>query len=264
METGIIYLLFLYFSIFLNEDIDFENQTQLNFLEFNHTNKWHYQLEGEILDNIDAEIITLDLEDTSKDKILNLKNQGKIVICYFSAGSYEEFRDDSNKFQKKVLGNTLDGWKDEKWLDIREDSLKEIMIQRFEMAKDKNCDAIEVDNVDGYLNKNGFNLNYEDQLKYNIWLSNISHQFNLPIGLKNDLDQIKDLVNYYDFAINEQCLEYDECELLQPFINQNKTILHIEYELSKSNFCMETKTLNGFNSVLGSYDLNGRNLFYCE
>ena len=50
-------------------------------------------------------------------------------------------------------------------------------------------------------------------------------------GLKNDLDQIAKRVDYYDFAVNEQCIEYDECHLLAAFINNKKPVLNAEYEL---------------------------------
>jgi hypothetical protein len=71
-----------------------------------------------------------------------------------------------------------------------------------------------------------------------------------------------DLVDYYDFAVNEQCLQYEECELLKPFIDLEKTVFHIEYELSEIDFCTKGQDL-GFSSVLGEYELDGENLYYC-
>jgi len=49
------------------------------------------------------------------------------------------------------------------------------------------------------------------------------------VGLKNDLDQINDLVTYYDFAVNEQCFQYNECDTLQPFIAAGKPVFSAEY-----------------------------------
>jgi hypothetical protein len=45
---------------------------------------------------------------------------GRKVICYFSAGSYENWRSDKNDFPSDVLGNKLEHWEGEKWLDIRD------------------------------------------------------------------------------------------------------------------------------------------------
>jgi hypothetical protein len=50
------------------------------------------------------------------------------------------------------------------------------------------------------------------------------------VALKNDLGQIEALVSYYDFSVNELCFEYDECDLLDPFIQAGKPVLTAEYE----------------------------------
>jgi hypothetical protein len=83
--------------------------------------------------------------------------------------------------------------------------------------------------MDGYSNTSGFSLTPEDQLAYNRYLANEAHQRGLSIGLKNDLDQVPQLVEYYDFAVNEQCFEYDECEALSPFIDAGKAVFNAEY-----------------------------------
>jgi hypothetical protein len=77
----------------------------------------------------------------------------------------------------------------------------------------------------------------------------------LAVGLKNDLGQINDLVDFYDFAVNEQCFQYNECELLRPFIAKNKPVYNMEYELSVSNFCPKAKT-EKIDSVKKKLDLD--------
>ena len=37
-------------------------------------------------------------------------------------------------------------------------------------------------------------------------LAELAHERSLTIGLKNDLDQIDDLVDDFDFAVNESCV----------------------------------------------------------
>jgi len=39
----------------------------------------------------------------------------------------------------------------------------------------------------------------------------------MSIGLKGDIDQVKDLVGYFDWTLNEECFQYQECDLLKPF-----------------------------------------------
>ena len=73
---------------------------------------------------------------------------------------------------------------------------------------------------DGYSNDTGFSLTFENQLNYNKMLAEEAHKRGLSIALKNDLSQIKQLEPYFDFAINEQCHQYNECSLLTPFIKK--------------------------------------------
>ena len=99
----------------------------------------------------DVEIFDIDLFTNSNDTIKLLHNLGKKVICYFSGGSYEPYRPDSSQFQSQDMGKSLDGWDDEKWINIRSDSVRSIMSERIKLAKEKGCDAVDPDNVDGYV-----------------------------------------------------------------------------------------------------------------
>ena len=75
------------------------------------------------------------------------------------------------------------------------------------------------------------------QLAYNRWLAGQAHRRGLSIGLKNDLGQIPELLSHFDWAINEQCFQYEECELLLPFVQAGKPVFGIEYELDQADFC---------------------------
>lgn len=99
----------------------------------------------------DVEIFDIDLFSNSNETIRLLKDLHKRVICYFSAGSFEPYRPDSAQFQQSIKGRPLDGWADEKWIDIRSDSVRSIMAERIKLAKEKGCDAVDPDNVDGYV-----------------------------------------------------------------------------------------------------------------
>jgi hypothetical protein len=221
--------------------------------------KWQWQLSEKL--NFDyvseVDVYNIDLFDSEISEINFLHKNDIFVICYFSGGSSEDWRSDFNKFDSSILGKKLDGWDGERWLDISNfEKFSFIMESRFDLAVLKGCDGVEVDNVDGYLNNNGFGISFDDQLKYNIWLSEQSHNRDLKIGLKNDLEQVSELVSYFDFAVNEQCFEYDECELLLPFIDENKPVFGVEYELSKNNFCDNANKLK-FSFLKMNYDLDG-------
>jgi hypothetical protein len=114
-------------------------------------------------------------------------------------------------------------------LDIRNSQVRSIMQKRLDLAASKGCDAVDPDNVDGYTQDSGFPLTASNQLSYNRFLATEAHKRGMAIGLKNDLDRIKQLVDSFDFAVNEQCFQYQECDLLQPFIERDKPVFNIEY-----------------------------------
>ena len=124
-----------------------------------------------------------------------------------------------------------------------------------DLCRDKGFDGIEPDNVDGYTNDTGFLLTYEDQVTFNRWLAVGAHERGLSIGLKNDMDQIPDLLDDFDWALNEQCFQFDECETLAPFIEAGKPVFNVEYELEPDEFCDEAVAM-GFNSLKKNWDLD--------
>ena len=77
----------------------------------------------------------------------------------------------------------------------------------------------------------------------------------LAVGLKNDLGQVPDLIGSFDFAINEECVTYDECGRLRPFVRAGKPVFHVEYANSPSAFCATTERL-GLNSIKKARDFS--------
>lgn len=190
---------------------------------------WQLQLQGKINTNYSVEIHIIDLFDVSKREIAAIKASGKHVICYFSGGTYEKWRSDAKKFLPEQLGNNLTDWNGERWLNINAPGVYKIMLARLDTAKEKGCEGVDIDNVDGYINHSGFKLSERDQLKYNSNLANAAHKRLLSVGLKNDLDQIKRLEPYYDFIVTEQCFSLSECDPLELFIAANKPVFNVEY-----------------------------------
>ncbi|OGO71665.1 MAG: endo alpha-1,4 polygalactosaminidase [Chloroflexi bacterium RIFCSPLOWO2_02_FULL_71_16] len=218
---------------------------------------WQWQLTDLPVDlSVDAEVYDIDGFENKASVVQALHARGRKAICYINAGGWEDWRPDAGDFPGAVIGEPLDGWPGEKWLDIRRlDVLAPIVGARLDMCRDKGFDAVEPDNIDGYANDTGFPLNYADQLRYNTWLAEAAHARGLSIGLKNDLDQVADLLPLFDWALSEECFAYDECDLLVPFITAGKAVLHVEYELSTRKFCAEARQL-GFSSMRKGWDLD--------
>lgn len=191
---------------------------------------WDYHLKSALKTPVKGiEVYDIDLFDNSKTSIAKFKDEGIKVVCYFSAGSYENWRPDKNKFKLSDLGKPLDGWEGEKWLDLNSDNVRSIMKARMDMAVDKKCDGIDPDNIDGYDNKNGLGLTKKDSINYVKFLAKEAHKRGLAVSLKSGGAIVNDVVGDVDFCVQEECVEYDECDLYQPFIKANKAVFHVEY-----------------------------------
>ena len=189
---------------------------------------WQWQLQGDIDSTYDADVYDIDLFDAPDAVIRQLHDDGRIVICYFST-AYEDWRDDAADWPSEVLGSALDDWDGERWVDIRSDAARSVLVARLDLARARGCDGVEPDNVTAYRNDSGFELTVDDQLEFNRFLADAAHDRDLTIGLKNALELIPDLEGSFDFAVNEQCVEYDECDVYAPFVDAGKPVFGAEY-----------------------------------
>jgi len=190
---------------------------------------WQWQLSGDVDTSYDVDMYDVDLFDASDAALGQVQGDGRTLICYFSAGSFEDWRDDAGDFPEEALGDDLDGWEGERWLDIMNDDVRAIMRDRLDVAVDRGCAGVEPDNVDGYTNDSGLPLNATEQLDYNRFIADAAHERGLSVGLKNDLRQIDDLLPWFDWALDEECATYDECDALGAFTSGGLAAFHVEY-----------------------------------
>jgi endo-alpha-1,4-polygalactosaminidase (GH114 family) len=183
----------------------------------------------------DVDVYDIDLFDNNATVVNGLHNEGRKVLCYFSAGSYENWRPDKSQFHSSDLGKTLDGWPNERWLNINSTNVRNIMLERMDMAKSMGCDGVDPDNVDGYDNDNGLGLTSNDSINYMNFLADEAHKRNMSIGLKNAGEIVESVLPKMQWSVNEQCVQYDECDTFMPFIDNFKPVFHIEYPNSAPN-----------------------------
>jgi hypothetical protein len=135
--------------------------------------------------------------------------------------------------------------------------LAPIMGARMGTCKAKGFDAVEPDNMDGYQNRTGFRITYAQQLRYDTFLAEAAHERGLAIAMKNDPDQVADLVDLYDFAITEDCFDQNWFGEVSPFVSQNKAVLAAEYTdngARLSRFCPKAESLR-FDAILKKRNL---------
>lgn len=226
--------------------------------------RFYWQLQGTIDPDRDVDMYDVDLFDAPDDLLASLQARGVRVVCYFSAGSWEEWRDDAEAFPDAALGNPLDGWPGERWLDVRDATVRAIMSERLDHALARGCDGVEPDNMDGYTNDPGFDYGPTGQADYARFLAAEAHARGLSIGLKNDLDQIGELVTHFDWALNEQCFEYDECDVYGPFLDADKAVFQVDYGPASlaETVCPDARAL-GLSSAVANLALDGSRWIPC-
>jgi hypothetical protein len=231
---------------------------------------WQWQLKGTIDTGPTATVYDIDLFDTPQATIDALKAQGRRVVCYFSAGSSENWRTDFARFEAADMGNPLDNWPGERWLDTRSANVRTVMQSRLDLAVSKGCDGVEPDNMDAYQNGPGFALDGPTQLDYNRFIAREAHARGLAVGLKNDVDQLASLAAEFDFAVNEQCHQYAECDGYSVFTAAGKPVFNAEYDarwvgdaMARNALCAASRAA-GLRTLVLPLELDGSFRYSCD
>ncbi len=232
---------------------------------------WNWQLNGELNLEPEADVYVVDMFAQLTDKSVEpLHALGRQVICYFSAGTYEPWRPDIELFDAFELGNPYVGFDNENWLNINDPEIVKLMVNRMDMAVAIGCDGVELDNVDAFVNETGFDITQQDALVYVRILANEAHKRGLAVALKNNVELVPDVVDYFDLLINEECFQYDECEGYLPIISAGKPVFNAEYTLEHINdpvareeLCARSRTF-GFQTLLLPLKLDGSFRLSCR
>jgi hypothetical protein len=167
---------------------------------------------------------------------------GAIAVCYVDVGSLEQGRPDYSEFPASVIGPAVVGWPGESWLLVtaaNQGTILPLMKARFvNWCQAKGFDGIEPDNLDAWTNIS--NVTETDNVAYDLAIGALAHALPLSIGLKNvmtDLDpsQYPSFLSTFDWALNEQCYEYQECGTYTAagsFIPAGKAVWDVEYNVS--------------------------------
>jgi hypothetical protein len=227
------------------------------------TAPWQWQLQGKIDTSVPACVFDVDGFETPAATVRALQHRGVRVICYLDVGSWESFRPDAGRFPRSVLGRTYEGFPDERWLDIAHfQRFAPVLERRFRICARKGFDAVEPDNVAGWENRTGFPLTAGEQMRFNRWVARRVHALGLAVALKNDPRQVQPLLGHFDFAIVEQCFQYDECGSYEPFVRAGKAVFEAQYELAPAAYCERAQGLR-FSAIRKSYDLFARPWLAC-
>lgn len=189
---------------------------------------WQIQLTGTLDTTVAARVYISDLE-TPVSVIRGLHNAGRIVICYFSGGTMEPFRDDASRFPPDSLGTPLPSYPDERWVDVRNATVRSIMLERMAKAASVECDGVHPSGLAAFLTTTGFDFTRAEQVAYDRWLTTAAHALGLSIGLVDgDASLSQELLADFDWTVVWSCLGTN-CPSAAPFVGAGKAAFLIEY-----------------------------------
>jgi len=214
------------------EDDGSEPVTEGNWKRYSPDTTWNWQLNGTINHDFDANVYVLDLFTLSRtDDISKLHALGRDVICNFSAGTFEHWRPDSELFSGVAMGNSHIGFADEKWLDFS---------------------------------------TLDEQRTYFQILANEVHRRGMSVALKNNVEILSDVADYFDVLINEECFQHQECDGYLPVVQSGKPLFNAEYSeihvndiQAREELCAVSRDM-GFQTLILPLALDGSFRFSCQ
>jgi len=211
---------------------------------------WQIQLTGSLDTTLDVVVYIADVE-TPPAVIDGLHGAGRIAICYFSGGTAEPFRDDASRFPAAALGAPLAAYPDERWVDVRDATVRSIMADRIAAAAAAGCDGVDASGLAGFAVDNGLGFSRADQLAYDRWLAGAAHARGLSIGfVEGDASLSQDLLADFDWVMAWSCVDAD-CPSTAPFVAAHKAAFLIEDgdESRTAAVCPKARSL-GLSAIL--------------
>jgi hypothetical protein len=220
--------------------------------------RWAARLDGPVDIGLDVDFFYLDVEQHTAADLAELRAQGRPYLCYLSAGSWESFRDDSDAFPARVIGNPLANFPGESWLDIRDAAVRELMAERVTLLAERGCAGVPPSSLSAYASDSGFELTLEDELDYARWLAERLHAAGMSAGLMAPAALTGELWPTFDFGLAVDCLEQSGCSAFDVFGQARKPVLHIEFgdEQSAPELCRSAEAL-GFDPLITDPGFHG-------
>lgn len=219
---------------------------------------WQAQLSGAIDPELAVELFYLDADFTEPAALEAVRARGAHYVCYLSAGSFEPWREDAAQFPAQALGLALPDYQREQWLDIRDDTVRELMARRVEALALKGCEGILPSSLAVHAAETGFDLTLDDALDYAAWLASRIHLAGMSAGLGGPLELTSALVGDFDWGLAVDCLDPSGCAAFQPFTVESKPVLHVEFgDATTAPALCEAARASGFDALIKRESFDG-------
>jgi hypothetical protein len=101
-------------------------------------------------------VYDIDGFDNPASTVRALRRLHAHVICHIEVGAAESYRSDYTRFPKPTLGRRVPGYPGERYLNINNPVVAEIIKARISMCARKGFDAVELDIDDSYADRTRF------------------------------------------------------------------------------------------------------------
>jgi hypothetical protein len=221
--------------------------------------RWLARLDGAVDISQDAEFFYLDADQQVSSDLQTLRAEGRHYLCYLSAGSVESFRDDAKDFPPSAVGNQLSGFPNERWLDVRDAGVRELMARRVESFAARGCDGVTPSSLAVHVADTGFDLTLADALDYARWLAKQIHAAGMSAGLSGPSDMTGELWPSFDFGLAIGCVKSTRCGEYAVFGQAKKPVLYIELGDAEAapGLCKAAQAL-GFDALISDPGFTGQ------
>jgi Glycoside-hydrolase family GH114 len=212
---------------------------------------WQIQLTGELDDSFDVGLYDVDLHNNSASDLAALHAAGRLVACYFSAGTLETWRDDAGAFPASAIGNPHPEYPSEAWLDVRDTTVRALMEARIELARSKGCDAVQPANLALSEADTGFAIGAAEVVDYVGFLAEAAHSRSLSLAWSDEPDLYGGAELGFDWGIAIECVDSGRCSAWTGFQGAGKPVFVVEIgdEGDVERVCPEVAAL-GFSAVI--------------
>lgn len=254
---------------------------------------WFWQLTEIPSLDYAVDVYDLDMEylEDEPQVMQALKGRDVYVICYISAGAWEEYRKDAADFPEELKTKYLEEW-DEWYLDISQlddfgadgskRGMRTLLTARLDRAAAIGCDGVEPDVLDTFEadvpRLSGGVVTWQDEYNLFTMLVQEAHARGMSIGLKNLVttipaaeNGIQDLSALFDWTIQESAYRYETVELVETnldmFTALGNAVFVAEYEGTEVQFrdviCPSANTHN-YHALKFRRELDGPALLDCR
>ncbi|RKN49348.1 endo alpha-1,4 polygalactosaminidase [Micromonospora endolithica] len=222
--------------------------------------QWQWQLTAPVDVTVDADVFLLDAVRVTAEETTALRVRDRRLVCHVPVGTYADTDPDAGRFPPAVRGSAVRGTggtdRPARWLDVRRwDLLAPVLADRFRLCRGKGFGAVALVDADGYAQRTGFPLNFDDQLLFNRRVATLARSLDLSPGLVDDVGQVAALAPDFDFAVSRDCVRLRRCAKLLPFVDAGKPVFHVEFTGDPAVFCVTTLGY-GFASIRKSPELD--------